>query len=156
MTAQQLTLTPAFEATVIARVHDIFWGRDVPWPVSQQEIELLRSLLFHVGKDRAISRADLARKLNKPDRLVRSMVRSLRMDFGVAIGTNRSAGNSGYYLVSTAEEARELTQKLQQQAISILRVCRSLGGRHATAEFFGQARIELGLDADQVKEVARA
>jgi hypothetical protein len=136
----------------LRRVEDVLRDRDVPWPADNQEQQLLRLLLAAVGKDRAISRDELAMRTGRPDRVIRRQVRTLRENFRVAIGSNRSAGHSGYYLVATAEEARELSSKIFAQAFSLLRLGRALGGKHATTEFFGQARIDLGLEAVDAHE----
>ncbi len=115
---------------------------DVP---SRSVLIILRE---HVGRDNAIPRAELAELLEMPDRMVREVISELRGRFHIAIGSNRTPGASGYFLVSTAEEALQLTGPLLHQAFSLLRVARSLGGRHATAEWMGQTRIALDLDKE--------
>lgn len=135
-------------AETVNRVDQVLADENVPWPIDDDMRALLIVIRRHIGKDNAISRTDLGAALNTHDRTVRERIHDLRENFGVAIGANRARG--GYFLVSNAEEALEMSQPLFHQAFSLLRTARALGGRHLTAEWLGQARIDLKLDEETV------
>jgi hypothetical protein len=115
---------------------------DVP---SRSVLIILRE---HVGRENPITRAELADLLEMPDRMVREVIADLRGRFCIAIGSNRTPGASGYFLVSTAEEALELTEPLLHQAFSLLRVARALCGRQTIAEWMGQRSLDLEREDD--------
>jgi hypothetical protein len=134
-----------FAVLTLRRVDEVLRGEACPWITGVDERKLLTVLREHVGKDHAISRNQLCQLLEEPDRYIRAMVATLRESFGVAIGSSSAAGASGYFLISTSAEQAELLAKLRKQAVSILRLVRTIGGRHATAELYGQIGLELDL-----------
>ena len=133
----------------LRRVDDVLAGRDCAWPIAVGECKLLIVLKPHVGKAQALPLSELALRLETNPRSIKLWVNSLRVNFGVQIGASRDADAGGYYIISSAAEALESTQYLVNQATSMWRVVRVLRGRHATAEIYGQVRIELDLDSPQ-------
>ncbi|MFC6645481.1 hypothetical protein ACFQBQ_07750 [Granulicella cerasi] len=131
----------AFSEHILDRVEDIFAGREVARPLTDEEGYVLVVLRLHVGKANSIARADLCEQTGIADRTVRAIVSDLRLQFALPIGSNRE--NGGYYLPETLAEVSELTEPMVRQALSLLRSVRSLRGRSATAELLGQVRIEL-------------
>lgn len=116
--------------------------------------KLLRVLREHVGSENAVSRAELGCHLGERDRAVRALIHDLRECYGIAIGSSRKPGSSGYYIISNAGEARELTMLLFAQARTLLRTARKLGGRHETEKWFTETKAALDLDQEEVRAAA--
>ena len=89
------------------------------WQLTDTQRELLRILLFHQGAQRAIPLRDLTGKLCKQlqrsvtEREIKDAARGLVVDCKVRIGASRNA-QPGYYLILTAEEARDTARPLYQ------------------------------------------
>jgi hypothetical protein len=135
---------PQHEPT--AHVRNVLMGRSGPWPPTDLQRELLRLLLFHQGAQRAISLCALMGKLQsvcKPapvERDIKDAARSLVVDFKVRIGASRSKP-FGYFLVTTAEEARDTARPYISEIKELARRVRVLLDPHDLAEMAGQQWI---------------
>jgi len=109
--------------------------------------ELLRILLFHPGAQRAVPLRDLMVKLDrvcKPiptEREIKDAARSLVVDFKVRIGASRSKP-FGYFLVTTAEEARETAHPYISEIRELARRVRVLLDPHDLGDLAGQRWLE--------------
>jgi predicted DNA-binding transcriptional regulator YafY len=78
--------------------------------------ELLRRLQQHIGRDRGVTAAALAKVFDIPPRRVRTLITELRME-GIAVcGTPET----GYYIAATPEELEQTCQFLRSRAMHSL------------------------------------
>jgi hypothetical protein len=141
------SLFETFADRVLRRVDDVIAGRNVPWPATSAQRNLLQLLQAHQGKQRAVPLSFIAARMALTQRAVKDLVQDLRLSFGIQLGASRDAEDGGYYLIATEEESEESTAQMFAQAITMLRVVAQMrrGGR---AALLAQIEIEL-------KEVAR-
>lgn len=132
----------------LRRIDEVLAGTDCPWPAMAPELQLLVVLKSHVGRQDIIQLAQLVELLSVSERAVKAMVSNLRLNFRVQIGSSRDSEAGGYYVIATAEEARDTVRPLISQALAMLKVARIMLGRHAMNEIFGQLRLKLGLDQE--------
>jgi len=85
----------------------------------------LEVLLAHKGKDRAISSAILARKLQIPRRKVRALIAEL-VDAGNLIGASVDGVDGGYFWIQTKRELEEARAILRARATKIFARDRAL------------------------------
>jgi hypothetical protein len=136
------------EPTPDQHVRNVLVGRSGPWQATDLQRETLRILLYHPGAQRAITLHALMVKLDrvcKPiptEREIKDAVRSLVVDFKVRIGASRSKP-SGYFLITTAEEARDAAHPYISEIRQLALRVRVLLDPHDLAELQGQRWIEL-------------
>jgi hypothetical protein len=134
------------EPTVDAHVRSVMLGSG-PWPATNLQRELLRILLYHQGAQRAITLHALMVKLDrvcKPiptEREIKDAARSLVVDFKVRVGASRGKPG-GYFLVTTAEEARDAASPYISEIRQLARRVRVLLDPHDLGELSGQQWIE--------------
>lgn len=98
--------------------------------------DLLAALSAHIGRDRGITAAHVAGRLNVPARQVRSLVTELREE-GVAVcGHPRT----GYFIAATAQELEETCQFLRCRALHSLTLESRLR-RVPLADLLGQLHL---------------
>jgi hypothetical protein len=118
-------------------------GQAGPWQLNPLQRELLRILLFHQGAQRAITLRDLIGKLHRAtgvlptEREIKEAARGLVVDFKVRVGASRSA-HRGYYLITTAEEARDTASLYVKEIRKLAQRVRVLLDPHDLAELEGQ------------------
>jgi hypothetical protein len=139
------------EPTPDAHVRSVMLGRSGPWPVTELQRQMLHVLLFHPGAQRAISLHALMVKLDrvcKPiptEREIKDAARSLVVDFKVRIGASRGKP-VGYFLVTTAEEARDAASPYISEICQLARRVRVLLDPHDLGELEGQRWLKPLLD----------
>ena len=104
---------------------------------------VLASLRFHKGAQNAIKIKDLTLATRLSDRAIKAAVNALRLDFGVLIGSSKSATTGGYYLILTDEERQasaELPADEIRERAAWLRV---LKGKHYVLDLLGQVQIDI-------------
>jgi hypothetical protein len=116
-------------------------ARPVPLPATKEQQKLLWILRSHFGRQRAIPLQQLCEATEIGEREVKDQMRSLVVDFKVRIGAARTQPY-GYYLVTTADEAREAAQVYESEIIELAKRVRVLRGKHFVAELLGQLRLE--------------
>ena len=135
------------EPTPDAHVRNVMLGRSGPWQPTTLQRELLRILLFHQGAQSAVPLHVLMVKLDsvcKPtptERQIKDAARSLVVDFKVRIGASRGKP-VGYFLVTTAEEARDAASPYISEIRQLARRVRVLLDPHDLGELQGQRWIE--------------
>lgn len=95
------------------------------------------------GKENAVRRADLVRRLNLPDRTVRRMIQDAR-DRGEVILNDQSG--AGYYISDDVGELKRQYRTNRNRALSILRQQKYLSRRIEEAERTDQLTIPCGGD----------
>lgn len=135
------------DPTPEGHVRDVLLGRSGPWPVTELQRQLLHVLLYHQGAQRAISLHNLMVKLDRActpiptEREIKDAARSLVVDFKVRIGASRGKP-VGYFLVTTAEEARDAASPYISEIRQLARRVRVLLDPHDLGELKGQRLIE--------------
>lgn len=101
-----------------------------------------------LGRDRAISIAEIAAATRLSPREIKQHVHDLRMD-GVRIGSTRQGADAGYFMIENLDELREFLRGYGRQAITELRLIqRMLGKDYALVkELEGQLALDLGTGA---------
>jgi hypothetical protein len=146
------------EPTPETHVRNVIFGRSGPWPVTELQRQVLHVLLFHLGAQQAISLRDLMVKLTrvcKPaptERDTKDAIRSLVVDFKVRIGASRSKP-FGYFLVTTAEEARDAAHLYISEIRELARRVRILLNPHDLGELAGQRWIQFLLEEPDVPRI---
>jgi hypothetical protein len=123
------------------QIVDLLFGRS-PWPVTEQQKQLLQVLRSHCGRESAVPLADICARTKLGEREVKDLMRSLVVDFKLRIGAARSKP-SGYYLVTTAEEAKDAAQVYESEIKELAKRVRVLRGPHFVCELLGQLRIQM-------------
>ncbi len=70
------------------------------------------------GKENAITRADLVRRVNLPDRKVREMIETARKDGALILNAQDGAG---YYISNDVGELKRQLRSNHSRAMSVLR-----------------------------------
>ncbi|MBR5286394.1 MAG: hypothetical protein IKU30_05785 [Clostridia bacterium] len=102
------------------------------------DIERLEHIIPY-GKENAISRAELARQMNMPDRAMRKAVQIARTE-GLLI-LNDGHGN-GYYFSDNAEDLRRQLERTHRRALALLAQEKWLR-RQITKVILGQTEMEI-------------
>jgi hypothetical protein len=140
-------------------VRNVILGRSGPWPATELQRRVLHVLLFHLGTQQAISLRDLmvklAARMAKPtptERETKDAIRSLVVDFKVRIGASRSKP-SGYFLITTAEEAHEVAHLYISEIRELARRVRVLLNSHDLGELSGQRWLQFLLEEPDVPRI---
>lgn len=129
------------EAEVLTQIGNLLLGKG-PWPLTPEQKTLLYAMEFHIGRAKAVQLARLCELTRLKDREVKNLMRSLVVDFKVRIGAARTEPY-GYYLIVTADEAKEAAQVYESEIIELAKRVRVLRGREFVAELLGQIRMKL-------------
>ena len=95
----------------------------------------------HRGRDNAIGARDLAQLTRIPERRVRSIVRSLRLNFHKPIGSTTHAP-AGFYLCTSADELREWRERWRRHAVKELKMAYDTD-KFNIDDLLSQIRLEL-------------
>ena len=141
-----------------AHARMVLYGQRGPWPVTELQRKLLNILIFHLGAQSAITLRDLAEKLERlmrprpTDREIKDAFRGLVVDFKIRIGTSRSKPPVGYYLVTSAQEARDAAQPYISEIVQLAKRVRVLLEPHDLAELAGQQWLDLLLANPELED----
>jgi hypothetical protein len=147
------------EPTPEAHVRNVLCGRSGPWQPTSLQIEILRILLYHPGAQRAVTLRDLMVKLDRvcrtipAEREIKDVIRSLVVDFRVRIGASRNKP-FGYFLITTAEEARDAAHPYISEIRQLAQRVRVLLDPHDLGNLAGQRWLEDLLSEPEEKETA--
>lgn len=131
-----------FESESLRQINDLLYGKAAPFPLTQDQRRLLIALRFRCGKERAVQLAELCELVKLDQRKVKDLMRSLVVDFKVRIGASRTQPY-GYYLITTAEEAKEAAHVYWSEVRELIKRARVLEDRHFVLERLGQLRTEI-------------
>ncbi len=92
------------------------------------------------GKENAITRADLVRVLNLPDRKVREMIETARKDGALILNAQDGAG---YYISEDVGELKRQLKQNESRAGSVLRQNTHLRRKIAEMEFKASGQTEM-------------
>jgi hypothetical protein len=112
-------------------------------PLEEDEYYVLKAIRFHRGHKNAISIRELTSKLNLGVREIKQIVRTLRMDFRLPIGSSKSATDGGYFIILTPEDMAAYVRGPLDQIRAELEVVHAVAGQAAALEILGQLQLEL-------------
>ncbi len=139
-----IDLFTTFSQRVLIRLEDVLANRECPWPIGEDERNLLNLLKAHRGRDRAIPLGYACERLKVTPRQIKELVQNLRLNYRVQICASRDGSTGGYFLATSAQEVAESTTQMWHQAVAMLRVVHALrGSEYEIAEMLGQLRIDL-------------
>ncbi|SRR5579884_59115 len=130
------------ESESLKQINDLLYGKAAPFPLTNDQRRLLIALRFHYGRERAIELKELCELVKLDERKVKDLMRSLVVDFKVRIGAARTRP-FGYYLITTAEEAKEAAGIYWSEVRELIKRAKVLEDRHFVLERLGQLRTEI-------------
>jgi hypothetical protein len=141
----QQVLTFDFRETVHREIEKILRCND-PRPLDELERDILLLLSSHLGRQHAITAAEIAQALGMPAgeasrRLITDAVRSLRITFRAPIGAAKGP-HPGYFIICDAEDQRCAAAHLAREIRRLAEAHRALAGPKATVELLGQLRLQ--------------
>jgi hypothetical protein len=131
-----------YESEIRQQINDLLYFGKAPFPLTKDQRNLLTVMRFHFGRQSAIPLNELCVRTGLQEREAKNLMRSLVVDYGVRIGAARQQPY-GYYLVTTAEEAKEAAQVYESEIRELARRVRVLRGTHFVAELLGQIRLQM-------------
>jgi len=128
--------------TAEQRARQLLYAQPPPVPpLTRNEREVLRRICLHIGRKQPITRQRLEEATGLAEREVKSVVRDLIVNHGVAIGATRGKDH-GYFLVDSAEDLEVAGRPLINEMRELARRLRVLYGPERVAELHGQLTLE--------------
>ena len=125
-----------------AHARAVWRGEYTPgWELTGLQKVILGRLLSRLGAHNAIPLRSLLQITGSDAREIKDAIRSLVVDFKVRVGASRG-DPPGYYLITSAEEARATSQPYISEIRQLVRRIRVLLDPHDMAELVGQLLLE--------------
>ena len=157
LTTDNCSLFPDLGPTIEERIKEIdleierllYGGQVAGVSLSDDEKRILGRIRYRRGAANAIPIAQIRSALANidgefygfSDREVKGIVRTLRIQFRLPIGSNK--GNpGGYYIMISPEDHAILRSQILDQVRAELAVLKATSGPYAARELLGQLRIE--------------
>jgi 1,4-dihydroxy-2-naphthoyl-CoA synthase len=118
-------------------------GGPLGMTLSSDEKTVLHMLRYRRGLKNALSIRDLQQKTRLVPRSIKDIVRGLRMNFALPIGSSKSSLGGGYYIMITREDVSAWGNDLFSQVKAEVAAFRAAAGAQATAELVGQLSLEV-------------
>ena len=110
--------------------------------LSEDEKNVLRAIRYRRGLANTIAIAELQQITKLSARQIKEVVRNLRINFRVPVGSSKRANAGGYYLIITPEDRAAWVKDVLDQVRAELAVLRAAAGPQATLELLGQLHME--------------
>jgi len=111
--------------------------------MQDDEKAVLRTIRYMRGLANAITISEIEKVTKLSPRTIKEAVRTLRMSFGLPIGSSKNSGKGGYYLMITEADRAVWVKDVLDQVRAELAVLRAAGGQQATLELLGQLHMEV-------------
>lgn len=111
--------------------------------LADDERAVLGMIRYRRGAASAIKLRDIQSHTRLDVRAIKGAVRTLRLNFGLPIGSSKLADAGGYFLMITAEDRAIWRKDVTDQVRAQMDVLRAADGRQAALEALGQLREEL-------------
>jgi len=148
MTGEPL-LFPEPQEAYIARIDGeilrLLCGQEGPLPgvtLDQQEKDVLQLVRFRRGLGSAVPIREIQQKTALSPRTIKDVVRTLRLNFRLPIGSSKR-GDGGYYIMVTREDVSAWSATVLDQVRAEVAVLRAAAGPDATNELIGQLSLEV-------------
>jgi hypothetical protein len=116
--------------------------------LSANERRVLSKIRYRRGAVNAISIAEIRTELGQlsadalTDREIKNIVRTLRLQFHLPIGSSKHGSAGGYFVMLTADDHAILRAQVIDQVRAELAVLKAVDGPHAALELFRQLQLE--------------
>ena len=107
------------------------------------ETAVLRAIRFHRGAANPIGIRELVTRLKISEREVKQIVRTLRVDFRLPIGSSKSATNGGYFIIASIADQETAIQGPLAQIRAEAEILKVLTSPARTRELLGQIQLEV-------------
>lgn len=117
--------------------------------LSDNERRVLSKIRYRLGAANAISIAEIRAELGQfsadalTDREIKNIVRTLRLQFHLPIGSSKRGSSGGYFIMLTGEDHAILRAQVIDQVRAELEVLKAVDGPHAALELLGQLQLEV-------------
>ena len=119
--------------------------------LSDSEKQVLRVVRFCRGAARAVTIKDMRAFMDcdLTEREIKQAVRTLRINFGVHIGSSKMGSGGGYFLMITNEDRAILNAQIMGQIRAEFDVLKAMNKPHEVLELLGQLQLEIGATAPE-------
>lgn len=145
----QPSLFPQTEMEMVQRLDseicNLLFGRrggPLELTLDQGEIAVLRAIRFCRGLNKAINLREIQRLSGLDVRSIKGIVRVLRINFRLPIGSCKHSTEGGYYLMITDADRAAWAKDVLDQVRAELAVLRAAAGHKAGLELLGQLHME--------------
>lgn len=149
MTTETL-LFPEFEQSITERIDSTILmlltgnaGGPLGMTLNDDEKTILRMLRYMRGLRNTLSIREIQQKTKFSPRSIKDIVRCLRLNFALPIGSSKSSLGGGYYIMITREDVSAWGKDLFGQVRAEVAAFHGAAGPRATAELLGQLGLEL-------------
>jgi len=118
-------------------------GGPLRMTLDEDEKRVLRHLRFARGLANTVSIRELTEKTQLDARSIKQIVRTLRVNFRLPIGSSKRANGGGYYLMVTDADRAAWRKDVTDQIRAEVEVLRAADGRSAALEVLGQLSLEV-------------
>src|SRR5882672_3506876 len=127
--AAQFDLFSEVNADLRRRVEDVMASGNI----LKVERDVLKAIMHYpsFGRHTAISIAEIQKVYSYSDRTIKGAVKSLLEEHGIPIGSCRTPGQNGYYLIVSDKDAEEASRPLQNEIMSMFRRLKVLSPKSA-------------------------
>lgn len=118
--------------------------------LNNNERRVLAQIRYRRGAVKAITIAEMREALGRTsagpltDREIKNIVRALRLQFHLPIGSSKRGSAGGYFVMLTGEDHAILRAQVIDQVRAELDVLKAVDGPHAALELLGQLQLEVG------------
>jgi len=111
--------------------------------LAQDEKHVLAAIRFHRGSNNAVSIREITKSTGLDPREVKNIVRTLRCNFQLPIGSSKHAVKGGYFIILTKEDQAIFDSDFLGQIRAQVDAHRAVSGPHRTRELLGQLQMEI-------------
>lgn len=115
--------------------------------LNDQERSVLRALRTRIGRANTITIEELRKIVNLDPRTIKGVVRSLRINFHLPVGSSKHTSDGGYYLMVSQEDRALWVATVTEQIRAEAAVVRAAAGKMEAREMLGQLSLEANDDA---------
>ncbi len=126
------------------QIEDLAYGKpSFGLSCAEQERTVLRAIRFHRGAENAVSIREITNLTKIEAREVKNIVRTLRCNFHLPIGSSKHATKGGYFIILTQEDQAIFDSDFLGQIRAQVDAHRAVSGPHRTRELLGQLQMEI-------------
>jgi len=107
------------------------------------EMAVLRAIRFHRGASNAISIRELQSRMKLSEREIKQIVRTLRIDFRLPIGSSKHSTSGGYFIIVSIEDQDIAAKGPLEQIRAEAEVLKVVTSPERTRELLGQIQLEV-------------
>ncbi len=118
--------------------------------LSDDEKRILAAIRYRRGSVNAISIVEMRAAMEDSkdgvlsERQIKQIVRTLRVDFHLPIGSSKQGSHGGYFVMLSEEDYSILRSQILDQVRAEMEVLKAVDGPRAALELLGQLQLEVG------------